>query len=179
MKALRSDRRALAALLLGLTLLCGSPAAAATCGNGLLEPGEICEACEADCRARPCDSDPAQPVGVDVAWQPPRGVPASSLTVLVAYRQDRLFLPTGAVEARVSETPGKAIVGALGLGYGAKVSVSRAGDLVPGRLFRLKLDRCKGAAAPAASDFACAVQGCASASGDVKACTCSVELTSR
>jgi hypothetical protein len=82
-----------------------TPVATATpkppmCGNGVLERGETCTSCAADCVAHPCTASGAT-VTFAVSFAPPLGETASSVTTLVGYRSDLVSLPgsgTGACQ---------------------------------------------------------------------------------
>jgi hypothetical protein len=159
-----------------------TPTPDSTCGDGLLSGSETCESCPGDCTVAPCTvPSPAPTVTFRVNWSPPFGVDASSTTVLLAYRSALVSLPgSGAASGqtppanRIVNRPSNAIVSVNDFDYAIRVVVTRSGSITPGRLFNVNYDRCTGAAAPAVSDFACTVQGCASSSGDIAGCTCVV-----
>lgn len=98
------------------------------------------------------------------------------MTVLIGYKSDRVSLPgtRTAVGSRVKNRPSSSIVTANDLDYALRVVVTRQGSLSPGRLFTVDFDSCRDAAAVMATDFGCAVEGCASSFGTVEGCTCSV-----
>ena len=151
--------------------------APAVCGNHLFEEGETCESCPADCTPSACKTDKSSArVRFGVNWEPPFGVDASSLTVVVGYRTDRLSLPgSGAApKIRLDGAPANALVVVNDMDYAVKVVLAKSGGLEAGQLFTLEFDRCDGAAIAEPSDFSCRVTGCASAAGDVEGCTCAV-----
>lgn len=150
-----------------------------TCGNGLLEPGETCASCASDCTVGLCA--PGTPLRViEVRLAVPSGQTASSGTFLVGYRSNRVSLPgsgsASTVRGRVKNTPGNTLVQVNDFDYALRVVLSRAGGLPQGRIFTVDFDSCQGATAPAASDFACAVEGCAGQFGPLAGCACSVVI---
>lgn len=167
-------------LLLAATLAWALPTAliaAPTCGDHLLEAGETCESCAADCQPATCKAT-AERVPVEVEWRPPTGQDASSLTLVVSYRTDRVGLPgSGATpQSRLAHAPANAIVLLNDLDHGVKVVLTKSGALEPGRVFTLDFDRCAKAPPPTQADFTCRVEGCATAAGDVQGCTCRVAV---
>jgi len=165
-------------LLLAAMLASALPTAliaAPICGDHLLEAGETCESCAADCTPAACKAT-TKPLRVEVEWQPSTGQEASSLTLVVAYRTDRVALPgSGATpQARLADAPANAIVLLNDLDHGVKVVLTKSGPLAPGRVFTLDFDRCAKAPVATAADFSCRVEGCATAAGDVQGCTCRV-----
>lgn len=183
----------------------GTPAATPTlrpavCGNGILEDGETCAKCAADCKVKACT-----PTGTsatfNVLFAPPLGENASSVTALVGYRSNVVSLPgkgtgscvggsndgkacTSGVDcpnglcqqprARIKNTQSGSIVGVNDLDYAVRVVATRSSPIAPGRIFSVDFDTCQGAAAPTAADFGCAVSGCASSFGPIDGCTCTV-----
>jgi hypothetical protein len=124
---------------------------------------------------QPCTA--ATPVRVfTVSWAPPAGQDASTITVVVGYRSDRVSLPGSgsAAGSRVKNRPASSIVGVNDLDYALRVVVTRSGQIPPGRLFTVDFDGCQGAAAAVAADFGCIVVDCATSFGPVDGCTCSV-----
>jgi len=150
---------------------------AAMCGNGLLEDGESCETCATDCVVRPCTPQGA-PRPFVVNFTPATAMRTSSVTVQIAYRSDRINVSGhGAdddVKTRVTGTPANSSSVANDLDYALGVVVSHPDQIRSGPLLALSVTGCAGAPAPTATDFSCTVVGCASASGDIKGCTCAV-----
>ena len=172
----------------------------AVCGNGILEDGETCAKCAADCKIKACT--PTSTLATfDVLFAPPLGENASSVTALVGYRSNVVGLPgkgTGSCKggsndgkacssgadcpngvcqqprARIKNTQSGSIVGVNDLDYAVRVVVTRSSPTAPGRIFSADFDTCQGAAAPTAADFGCAVSGCASSFGPIDGCTCTV-----
>ena len=182
-----------------------TPAATATmrsavCGNGVLEQGETCKSCAADCAVHSCTST-GSTVTFAVSFAPPAGESASSVTALVGYRGTVVSIPgsgTGSCQngskngkacstgtdcpggqcvlprSRVKHTPAGAIVGVNDLDYALRVVVTRSSQIAPGELFTVDFDTCQGAATPTVADLGCNVDGCASSFGNVDGCTCTV-----
>jgi hypothetical protein len=149
------------------------------CGNGILEHGESCTSCAADCTVLPCTATtPLQTFRVD--FQAPLGSSPSVLTARVGYRSDRVSLPgTGSGAAsRVKNRPTGTSQLVNDLNYALTVLIqSQAGGSVPsGRLFTIDFDTCQGAAAVTTADFACSIESCASSSGPIDGCICTVTL---
>ncbi len=152
--------------------------AAVQCGNGVLEPGETCTTCPADCAVRRCDAGKAQ--SVTVHFRAPADHDISGVTVLLGYRSDRLSLPgrgaDASVRERLTDTPDHAIVAVNDLDYGMRVVVGRSQPIGSGRLFMVRFDACGSAAAPAATDVACTVEACATVFGPAQDCSCAATL---
>lgn len=176
-----------------------TPTPGPMCGNGLLEPGETCAECPADCTVSPCDAS-APTATFTVNFAPPLGQDASSVTVLTAYRSSVLNIPGSGFgscgggsndghscanaadcpggqcikpQSRVKNTPRNAIVAVNNLGYAARVVISRS-PLPTGELFTVEFDTCLGAPAPTTADVSCSVEGCSSSFGPIDGCTCTV-----
>jgi len=153
-----------------------TPTPVSMCGDGLLEPGETCETCPADCIPLPCTpAPPLRTVAVNLAA--PAGQGVSRVGVLVAYRTNIVTLPSSGVSSRVRNRPPNSLVTAAGLGYALRVTVTTPSALPPGQIFTVDFDSCQGAAAPATSDFACTVESCANTGGAaIDGCTCAVTV---
>ena len=154
-----------------------TPTPAGVCGNGLLEMGETCESCAADCVVQTCNlANPAPTVTFRVNWEPPPGQPVSVIRVLVSYRTNLVSLPGSGTgpSSRIKNKPSNSITSVNDLNYGLDVLVSKSGSLPVGRLFTVDFDRCTGAAAPSVDDFSCVVTDCGSSFGPVDGCKCSV-----
>ena len=101
-----------------------------------------------------------------------------AVTVLVAYRSDRLAMPakgnTPEIQARLTAgQPGSQLF-VNDLDYGTRVLV--VGDAIAaGPLFELELDGCQGVSATAA-DLHCRVESCSSGGAPLDGCTCSLTL---
>lgn len=149
----------------------------AACGNGVLEEGEDCQSCATDCTVRSCTAT-APPFIVQTSIALPTGRTASSVTVRLAYRSDRLSLPgKGAdtsIRDRVTGFPSGTFSAVNDLGYALRVVASVANGIAPGPLFTAAFDPCQGAQAPTLADVACVVEGCGSQTGLVTGCTCTL-----
>ncbi|HVM96124.1 MAG TPA: hypothetical protein VMT89_07030 [Candidatus Acidoferrales bacterium] len=147
------------------------------CGNGVLEDGETCATCAADCAIRSCTA--TTPVRTaTINFTAPDGANVTGITVLVGYRSGTISLPgTGAastVGARVKNKPSNVIAAVNDLDYALRVVLSRSTTIPAGRLFTVDFDGCQGAVAPTAASFGCHVEQCANTFGNVQGCTCSV-----
>jgi cysteine-rich repeat protein len=153
-----------------------TPSPATTCGDGLIENGETCDACATDCTPRACTASGAQTT-FTVNFAPPPGEDASSVTVLVGYRSDHVSIPgagsASTVTGRVKNKPMNSILGVNDLDYAVRVVLTRSSQIPPGRLFTVDFDSCAGATV-ASSDVSCSVAGCASSFGAIEGCTCAV-----
>lgn len=152
--------------------------AGAVCGNGLVESGETCFSCPADCEIQGC-TPAAQTSVFEVFFSASSEVTA--VTVDLNYRSDVVQLPgtrnDATVRARITELPtgGQSIINDRD--YGVRVVKSRTEPLPQGRLFVVEFDRCAGAPAPAFGDFACIVDSCADPfSLPVADCACEVRV---
>ena len=172
----------------------------AVCGNGVLENGETCARCAADCKVKSCT--PTSSVATFfVAFAPPLGESATSVTALVGYRSGGVSIPgtgTGSCQggsnngkacssgtncpggqcvqpkSRVKNTPPASFIGVNDLDYAVRVVVTRSNTIAPGRIFSVDFDTCQGAVAPTLADFGCSVEGCATSFGPIDGCTCTV-----
>jgi len=172
----------------------------AVCGNGVLENGETCAKCAADCKVKSCT--PTSTVATFfVTFEPPVGTSASSVTALVGYSSAVVSIPgkgTGSCNAgsnngkacnggadcpggqcvqpksRVKNPPPASFIGANDLDYALSVVVTRSSQIAPGRIFSVDFDTCQGAPAPTLLNFGCTVTGCASSFGPIDDCTCTV-----
>jgi hypothetical protein len=156
----------------------GTPGGA-TCGNRILEPGETCASCAADCAAGPCNSPGAPTAAFRVNLVAPPGFQPTTATVLLSYDSTKLNIPgTGtatAVRQRVvAPPPVPQAFTANDLDYAVQVLESR--NIPLGQLCTVTFDRCAGAPAPTVADLACTVLSCAQGGGGVSGCTCVVSL---
>jgi len=170
-------RLTLRGLSIALLLLAGAaPAAATRCGNGLLEAGEKCDACPADCAASPA-CKPGGRRTVTVALTPQPGFEsAGALTVLLAYRSDRFAVPgtrnEPSVAARLTALQSGSQLFYNDLEYSLRVLVSNPAGLRAGALFDVEFDTCTGATAPQTADLACMVESCSSGGAALTGCAC-------
>ena len=149
------------------------------CGNGVLEPGETCENCPADCVVQPCTATtPLRTASVN--FTAPAGEDVNTLTVLVGYRSSTISLPgsgnDSSVTSRITDRPSNAIISINDLDYALRILVSRAQTIPSGRLFTAAFDSCEGAGAPTGADFACTVLECLNGFGAVDGCQCAVSI---
>lgn len=148
----------------------------AVCGNGLLEQGETCTSCAADCAVQSCTATTSR-ANFDVSLA--AGSEVTAVVVDLSYRSNLLSLPgTGSattVRDRITNLPTGGQTSINDRDYGVRVVKSRTTALPLGRLFTASFDRCSNAAAPSVSDFACIVSSCSDAfSLPVADCSCSV-----
>lgn len=151
----------------------------AVCGNRVLEPGESCDGCPADCVVGPCNvpGTPTQAFIVDLVQ--PSGFQPTTATILLGYDSTGLSLPgTGTAttvrQRVVAPAPVPQAFTPNDKDYAVQVLISRNTPL--GQLFTATFDRCSGAAAPTLADVSCTVLSCAQGGGGVAGCTCSVRL---
>ena len=151
----------------------------AVCGNRVLEAGETCTACPADCVVGPCSNPgmPTQAFTVDLV--PPLGFQPTTATILLGYDSTVLSLPgmgtaTTVRQRVVAPPPVPQAFTPNDLDYAVRVLVSRNVPL--GTLFTATFDRCGGAPAPLLGDVACQVESCAAGGSGVPGCTCTVRL---
>lgn len=151
----------------------------AVCGNRVLESGETCTSCPADCVTGPCANPgpPTQAFIVDLV--PPLGFEPTTATVQIGYDSTRLSLPGSATATSVRQRvvappPIPQAFTPNDLDYAVRVLISRNVPL--SRLFTVTFDRCGGAAAPTLGDLACTVESCAAGGTGVPGCTCTVSL---
>jgi hypothetical protein len=169
------------ALLLGLSavfLIAASTPAPPRCGDHLLEAGETCTSCAADCRAVTCTPGETRRIAVDLTV--PSGLSASAVTVRLAYRTDRLAVPGEGREAAVAKAlrPATTVQAASAhdLGYALRLVLVRGEGFANGPLAEVTMQRCTGQPEPSAADLSCAVEGCAGGAGPIDGCTCSARL---
>lgn len=173
------DRRGWIGCGIATLLVVTAGIASAMCGNGLLDNGETCANCPADCAVQPCAATTARHT-VTVNASAPEEQHVAGFTIVVGYRGAVLSLPgqgaDSSVRERVKNTPTEAIVAAYDRDYALRVVVSRSSAIPSGRLLTVDFDGCSGAAAPTTADVSCMVEGCANQFGAVVDCTCSITL---
>ena len=151
------------------------------CGNGLLEPGETCESCPADCVPAACT-----PSGDTITYA--LSLPASQtpvqVTVQLAYRSSVISLPgTGdalSVKQRVRFAPPPPNANSFTVfdrDYAVDVSSARTAGL-PNPFATARFDVCVGAGtAPTLEDVSCTVQRCLDGGGaPIADCRCTASL---
>jgi len=154
-----------------------TPTPTPVCGNGLLETGESCASCPADCVVIPCTAS-ATTQKFRVAFTTPPAKNATSGAVLVGYRGNLVSVPGSGVNnaltgPRIQNRLSGGVYSWNDLNYGLFTSVTRSLG-VSGNIFTIEFDRCQGAPAPTLADFGCNVEACASSSGTISGCTCQV-----
>ena len=151
-----------------------TPTPRSDCGNGVLQPGETCDTCPADCTVQPCDVAPPE-VPYTVNFTPPSGESTTVVTVLIGYNSSVLNLPAGsAATSRIRNLPPNSLRQANNFGYAVEVEVMRSSGLPTGRLFTVNFDSCVGAPPPTMDDVSCILESCANSSGAVAGCTCTI-----
>ncbi len=153
-----------------------TPTLGAVCGNGILEGGETCTSCPADCVVLACT--PTPPIQTfRVNFSAPAGSAPSNVSALVGYRSDRVSLPSSA-SSRVKNRPAGTSQLVTDLNYAVRVLISASsGNVIPsGRLFTVDFDSCHGAMSVTPADFACQIESCGSSFGPIDGCACTVTL---
>ena len=154
-----------------------TPTMAAVCGNGILEAGETCTSCPADCTVLACTATP--PIQTfRINFQAPEGSAPSAVSALVGYRSDRVSLPGsgGSPSSRVKNRPTGTSQLVNDLNYAVRVLIQgQSGVTIPdGRLFTIDFDSCQGAMSVTPADFGCQVESCGSSFGPIAGCSCVV-----
>jgi cysteine-rich repeat protein len=145
------------------------------CGDGFLDPGETCDSCPQDCMVLPCTAGmPTETFAVDL--QAPLGSNPSTIAIQVGYRSDRVNLPTTGVSSRVKNRPTGTSQLVNNLLYAVRVVlIAQAGGTIPsGQVFTIDFDSCADSNPVTPADFGCTVVSCASSSGPIDGCTCTV-----
>jgi cysteine-rich repeat protein len=145
------------------------------CGDGFLDPGETCDSCPQDCMVLPCTpGTPTETFGVDL--QAPLGSNPSTIAIQVGYRSDHVGLPATGASSRVKNRPTGTSQLVNNLSYAVRVVlIAQAGGTIPsGQVFTIDFDSCADSDPVTPADFGCTVVSCASSSGPIDGCTCSV-----
>ena len=150
----------------------------AVCGNGILEPGENCTGCAADCAIGQCSAT-ATMASFQISFQSPPGTTPITATTLLGYRSDRISIPGSgnvlSVRQRVVfPAPLPNTIAINDLDYAVRVVLGRTAGIAAGLLYTATFDTCQGAPAVHAEDFACTMEACAGAGGAITGCTCTV-----
>lgn len=161
---------------------------AKSCGNGLLEMGETCSSCAADCAPKTCAAA-AQRQRAVLSFTAPREAMAGDVrsfapvaaTLAVSYRTDLLHLPASGIDPVVGkriERGDSASVTLIAndLDYGLRIVASDT-KMLPARLATIEFDTCEGAPPPTESDLTCHVEACAGHGGPLADCYCKVTLS--
>ena len=114
-----------------------------------------------------------------VRFAAPEGAAVAGLTLLLDYPETSVNLEGSGASVRagaITDVPSGAVSGANDLGNALRQTIGKAGPLVPGLLFKVHFQDCKGAPAARPRDFSCTVEQAsdpqANALGGI---TCSVE----
>jgi hypothetical protein len=148
------------------------------CGNRVLEPGETCATCAADCAIGPCTAtSPTVAFAVDLVQ--PLGFDPTTAQVLLGYDSTRMSIAGSGTATSVRQRvlappPIPQTFAPNDLDYAVRVIVSRNTPL--GHLFTATFDRCSGQPAPTLADLACSVETCSQGGSPVPGCTCTVRL---
>ena len=146
-----------------------------TCGDHLLEAGETCESCPADCVAAACTpSGGSARFTLTVAGaRPPHQV-----SVQLAYRTDVLGIPGSgndvSVRQRVRAAPPiPSSFTVNDLNYAVDIQAARTAGL--GAPFAMTtFDTCTAAPAATVDDLSCVVVACSDGTGAIPNCRCTV-----
>jgi len=176
-------RLLLIALAAAATSVGAQPAPSASqtaCGNHLLDPGETCEQCAADCTVQPCSPAKSRSIFA-VDFTPPPAPDVTVATLRIGYRTDRLSLPgTGTaktVQSRIKSDHGTPL--SNDLDYALRLAIVRSQPIAAGRLMTIEFDRCAGAPAPTAADVSCEVLDCAGSTGNAEGCQCHITVVGK
>lgn len=151
----------------------------APCGDRVLQPGQTCAECPADCVVGPCTAPGAPTQAFVIELENEFGFDPTTATVVLAYNSTKLSIPgTGAVpsvrQRVVAPAPLPQAFTPNDMDYAVRVLISRNTPLAT--LFTATFDRCGGAPAPTLADVACTVEGCAQQGGAVPGCSCFARL---
>jgi hypothetical protein len=149
------------------------------CGDRVLQPGETCDTCPADCVIGPCSAPGSPTQAFVVELQNEFGFQPTTTTVVVGYNSTKLSIPGSnsvpTVRQRVvAPPPLPQAFTPVDLDYVLRVLVSRNTPLTT--LFTVTFDRCAGAPVPTLDDVACTSEGCAQGGGSVPGCSCTIRL---
>jgi hypothetical protein len=181
--------RQLAMLLLFAAILAQSRPSAAgaagigpvtgACGNKLIDAGETCAQCSADCTVQPCTPTKSHVVFA-VDFTPPATPDITTAVLRIGYRSDRLSLPGSGAEKSVQSrlaSPSHSLMAFNDLDYALRIVASHAQAIPEGRLLTIDFDRCEGAPSPTASDLSCEIETCAASTGPSDGCRCQIIAT--
>jgi len=150
----------------------------AVCGNGILEAGETCTSCAADCTILTCNSPGVPLQTFRINFTAPSGSLPTVVSSLVGYRSNRVSLPGSgsAPNARVKNRPPSTSQLTNDLNYAVRVLIqATAGASIPtGRLYTVDFDTCSGANPVTPADFGCQIESCGSTGGPIDGCSCVV-----
>jgi cysteine-rich repeat protein len=150
----------------------------ASCGNGLLQPGETCASCPQDCQVAAC-----APSGTTFTFnlalagsrQP------TDTAVRLAYRSGVISIPGSGSDVTVRQRvrfapPPPTTFLVDDLNYAVDISSVRPGGLptAPAPFATARFDGCTGAPTPTVDDLSCVVVRCTDATGAIAGCACVV-----
>jgi hypothetical protein len=150
--------------------------APASCGNKLLESGESCAQCAADCVVQPCRPG-RERATFNVVFTPPEVPDVSAAAILVGYRSDRLSLPGSGMEKSVQSrltSPEHSVMAFNDLDYALRIVAGHAKTIPAGTIATIEFDRCDDAPTPTIADLSCTVESCAGSTGPAIGCRCSI-----
>jgi hypothetical protein len=154
---------------------------AAACGNKLLDAGETCAQCAADCTVQPCRPSQQRAVFA-VEFAPPPAPDVSTAVLRIGYRSDHLSLPgTGtekSVQSRI-KSPDHDVMAFNDLDYALRIVASHSKAIAAGQLVEIEFDRCADAPAPTVADLSCEVEACAASTGPQSGCQCTIKAVAR
>ena len=149
-----------------------------SCGNGLLQPGETCDSCPADCQAAACVPSGATStfaLAITASRQP------AEVAVQLAYRSAVISIPGSGSDVTVRQRvrfapPPPTTFMVDDLDYAVDIDSIRAAGLPTGTapFATARFDQCTGAPPPTADDLSCVVVECVDASGAIPGCACRV-----
>jgi hypothetical protein len=150
----------------------------ATCGNNVIEPGETCGSCAADCIVRSCAATSPTAAFRFTLVAPP-GQSPTAVTILIAYDSAVLSIPGSGNELSVRQRvvaapPFPQTHSPNDLNYAARLVHSRSTPVAV--IATVSFDRCQGGPAPTLQDVACTVEGCAAGAGPIEGCECIVTI---
>ncbi len=164
------------------------------CGNGFVESGETCDdsnqlndsgvgpldVCPSSCAVAACP-DAGTDTIARVDFQTPGAISLAGLTVLLTYDDARVSIPgTGfgsGIDSAVTSPSFGLTTGDSDVSLRVVALDPFQIGVAPGEAFTATLDRCQGAAAPAAAEFGCMVVDASDLNGaSVDGVTCSVTI---
>lgn len=150
------------------------------CGDGLLQAGQTCEDCPADCVPAACEPT-AERAKFTIVLDVPAAQTAMNTTVFLAYRSSVLSIPGTASDADVRRrirplAPLPQAFSVVDLDYAARLTARQPNGLNT-EFATADFDRCAGSPDPDVSDLSCTIEACEAATGPISGCTCRVEPT--
>jgi hypothetical protein len=150
--------------------------AAPSCGNKLIDAGETCAQCGADCVVQPCKPSKSRALFA-VDFTPPPTPDISTAVLRIGYRSDRLSLPGSGADKSVRSrltSPTHSLMAFNDLDYALRLVASKAKAIPEGRLVTIEFDRCEGGPAPSVADLSCEIESCAASTGAATGCRCQI-----